>query len=99
GIGVAPFRKRAALILDPVPRDDTAIPQMHCCHTHILERGARPLLPCIWIDAVVFFWDDAALFQLVEQESTVGRNVAFAVVLAQQSEAGALQAASLALRI
>src|SRR5262249_36561969 len=98
GICVTPRCKRAALILNPVPRNETALAEMHGRLADILERCACPFLPGLWIDAVVLLGDDTALLQLVKQESTVGRNVAVACVLAQQFEASTLEATVFCIR-
>ena len=63
---------------------------MHGRNADILQRGAGVVLR-LGVHAVVLLGDDAALFELVEQEATVGGDVAIAFVFAQQFEAFTLQ--------
>src|SRR5262249_16793370 len=74
-----------------------ALAQMRQCVANVLQRCAGPWLAGLRIDAVVLLRDDAALLQLVKQEATIGRDVALALVFAQQIATSALQPARLAI--
>ena len=64
---------------------------MHGRNADILQRRAGVVLPHPGVYAGVLLGDDTALLKFVEQEATMGGDVAIAFVFAQQLETLALQ--------
>src|SRR4029453_12015712 len=90
--GIAPCADIAGLVHEPPPRHEATLAQPHGSVADVLPWRARALVA---VGVAIGFWDDALLLQLIEQESDVGRNGAFALMVLQQGEAGALQSSSL----
>src|SRR5262249_3188139 len=82
-------------VLDPPPRDESALAEIRQRVGDILQRLSRTLAAVL---VEIVLRHDAALFRLIEQKFAVGRQRAIAFVLAQQFEASPLQPTPLRLR-